>query len=251
MQELVLKLAGSFGHSMAGEIIVVLAVLLLVLFKGLYSLNSDRAKAKQEFLQLWDFERAKRDHLLCEVLVRHYCREFLPARIIINVASNSQAADTLWALSHSAQFFQLGDGLVRWKNERHAKALHAWFGIVVGFGLYFLLVAAAMLLLLSSYRGLATASGAELVMMALVGLFFGGLAIKALDYGFELASARKNFAKIQRMQPSLVPEQAEELMAVVSNKLSKVRGRRTKAADRGQRELGQALLGVDRCDLRY
>ena len=226
MQELVLKLAGSFGHSMAGEIIVVLALLLLVLLKGLYSLNSDRAKARQEFLQLWDFERAKRDHLWCEVLIRHYCREYLPARIIINVASNSQAADTLWALSHSAKFFQLDDGLVRWKNERHAKVLHAWFGIVVGFGLYFLLAMAALLLLLLSYQGRATASGAELVMMVFVGLFLGGLAIKALDYGFELASARKNFAKVQRMQPSLVPEPVDEPKSVATNKPSKVRGRR-------------------------
>lgn len=226
MQELVLKLAGSFGHNMAGEIIVVLALLLLVLFKGLYSLNSDRAKARQEFLQLWDFERAKHDHLWCEVLIRHYCRQFLPAQIIINAASNSQAADTLWALSYSVRFFRLDDGLVRWKNERHAKALHAWFGIVAGYTLYFLLAMAAMLLLFLSYRSLAIALDAELVVMAFAGLFLGGLAIRALDYGFELASARKNFAKIQRMQPSLVPEPVEELKTVVTNKPSNVRGRR-------------------------
>jgi len=226
MQELVLKLAGSFGHKVAGEIVVVLAMLLFLLFKGLYSLNNDRAKARQEFLQLWDVERAKRDPLWCEVLIRHYCREFLPARIIINVASNSQAADTLWALSHSVRFFQLDDGLVRWKNRHYAKALYVQIGIAIGFGLYFLLAMAAMLLLLLSYRGIVTASGAELVVNTFVGLLLGALAIMALDYGFDLASARKNFAKIQRMQPSLVPEPVGELKAVVSNKLSKARGRR-------------------------
>ncbi|PZU30229.1 MAG: hypothetical protein DI584_00435 [Stenotrophomonas sp.] len=58
------------------------------------------------------------------------------------------------------------------------------------------------------------------------GLFLGGLAIKVLDYGFELASARKNFAKIQRMQPSLVPDPVEEAKSVTANGPSKVRGRR-------------------------
>ena len=229
MHELVLKLAGSFGHRTAGEIIVVLALLLFLAFKGLYSLNGDRAKARQEFLQLWDFERAKRDPLWCEVLIRHYCREFLPARIVINVASNSQAADTLWALSFSAGFFQLDDGFVRWRNRRHEKALSAMFNIMAAFGMYFLLASAAMLLLWSSYRGLRglrTASGAVLVTMVLVGLLLGGIAIKAMDYGFELASARKNFLKIQSMQPSLVPEPVEELKAVVGNKLAKMRGKR-------------------------
>ena len=226
MQELVLKLAEGFGHRTAGEIIVVLAVLLFLAFKGLYSLNGDRAKARQEFLQLWDFERAKRDPLWCEVLIRHYCREFLPARIVINVASNSQAADTLWALSFSAGFFQLDDGFVRWRNKRHEKALSATLNIMAAFGLYFLLALTAMLMLWSSYRGLGTASGAVLVTMALVGLLLGGIAIKAMDYGFELASARKNFLKIQSMQPSLVPEPVEELKAVVGNKLAKMRGKR-------------------------
>lgn len=226
MQELVLKLAGSFGHRMAGEIIVVLAVSLFLLFKGIYSLNSDRAKARQEFLQLWDFERAKRDPLWCEVLIRHYCREFLPAQIVINVASKSQAADTLWALSHSVQFFQLDDGLVRWKNKRYAKALHVQLGVVAAFGLYFLMAPAAMLLLWLSYRLFGTASGVALVMMVLVGCLLGGFAIRGLDYGFELANARKNFAKIQSMQPSLVPEPAEALKAVVGTKLSKVRRQR-------------------------
>lgn len=226
MQELVLKLAEGFGNRTAGEVIVVLAVLLFLAFKGLYSLNRDRANARQEFLQLWDFERAKRDPLWCEVLIRHYCREYLPARIVIKVASSSQAADTLWALSFSAGFFQLDDGLVRWKNKHYEKALFAWLGIIFGFGLYMLLAAASTLLLLSSYRSLGTASGAVLVVMVLVGLLLGGSAIKALDYGFELASARKNFVKIQRMQPSLVPEPVEELKVVVGNKLAKMRGKR-------------------------
>ena len=226
MQELVLKIAEGYGHRTAGEIIVVLAVLLFLAFKGLYSLNGDRAKARQEFLQLWDFERAKRDPLWCEVLIRHYCREYLPARIVINVASNSQAADTLWALSFSVGFFQLDDGFVRWKNKRYEKAIFAWLGIIVGFGLYILLAVAAMLLLLSSYRSLGTASGAVLVVMVFVGLLLGGVAIKALGYGFELISARKNFVKIQSMQPSLVPEPVEELKAVVGNKLAKMRGKR-------------------------
>lgn len=238
MQELVLKLAGSLGHSMAGEIIVVLAVLLLVLFKGLYSLNSDRAKARQEFLQLWDFERAKRDHLWCEVLIRHYCREYLPARIIINVASNSQAADTLWALSHSAQFFQLDDGLVRWKNKRYAKALYAKLGVIAAFGFYFLMAPVAMLLVWLGYRGLGTGSGAVLTVMVLVGFMLGGLAIKAMDYGYELASARRNFAKIQAMQPSLIAEPVEELKALVGNKLTKMR-RKRRATRRS------AMKGVD------
>ena len=226
MQELVLKLAEGFGHRTAGEIIVILAVLLFLAFKGLYSLNGDRAKARQEFLQLWDFERAKRDPLWCEVLIRHYCREFLPARIVINVASNSQAADTLWALSFSAGFFQLDDGFVRWRKNRHEKALSATLNIMAAFGLYFLLALAAMLILWSSYRSLGTASGAVLVTMALVGLLLGGIAIKAMDYGFELASARKNFLQIQSMQPSLVPEPVEEMKAVVGNKLAKMRGKR-------------------------
>ena len=226
MQELVLKLAGSFGHRTAGEIIVVLALLLFLAFKGLYSLNGDRAKARQEFLQLWDFERAKRDPLWCEVLIRHYCREFLPARIVINLASNSQAADTLWALSFSAGFFQLDDGFVRWRNRRHEKALSAMFNIMAAFGMYFLLAPAAMLILWLSYRGFGTLSGAVLVVMVLLGLLLGGTAIKSLDYGFELASARKNFFKIQSMQPSLVPEPVEELKAVVGNKLAKMRGKR-------------------------
>lgn len=226
MQELVLKLAGSFGHRTAGEIIVVLAVLLFLAFKGLYSLNGDRAKARQEFLQLWDFERAKRDPLWCEVLIRHYCREYLPARIVVNVASNSQAADTLWALSFSAGFFQLDDGFVRWRNRRHEKALSAMFNIMAAFGMYFLLAPAAMLILWLSYRGFGTPSGAVLVVMVLVGLLLGGTAIKSMDYGFELASARKNFLKIQSMQPLLVPEPVEELKAVVGNKLAKMRGKR-------------------------
>ena len=226
MQELVLKLAEGFGHRTAGEIIVVLAVLLFLAFKGLYSLNGDRAKARQEFLQLWDFERAKRDPLWCEVLIRHYCREFLPARIVINVASKSQAADTLWALSFSAGFFQLDDGFVRWRNRRHEKALSAMFNIMAAFGMYFLLAPAAMLILWLSYRGFGTPSGAVLVVMVLVGLLLGGTAIKSMDYGFELASARKNFFKIQSMQPSLVPEPVEELKAVVGNKLAKMRGKR-------------------------
>ena len=226
MQELVLKLAEGFGNRTAGEVIVVLAVLLFLAFKGLYSLNRDRANARQEFLQLWDFERAKRDPLWCEVLIRHYCREYLPARIVINVASNSQAADTLWALSFSAGFFQLDDGFVRWRNRRHEKALSAMFNIMAAFGMYFLLAPAAMLILWLSYRGFGTPSGAVLVVMVLVGLLLGGTAIKSMDYGFELASARKNFFKIQSMQPSLVPEPVEELKAVVGNKLAKMRGKR-------------------------
>ncbi|WP_313316459.1 hypothetical protein [Stenotrophomonas sp.] len=226
MQELVLKLAGSFGHRTAGELIVLLSLLLFLLLKGLYSLNSDRAKARQEFLQLWDFERAKRDPLWCEVLIRHYCREFLPARLIVKVAANSQAADTLWALSQSARFFQLDDGLVRWKDPRHARALFAGLGVILGTGLYFVFAMASLWLLFLSFRGLGTVSGHLIVVMVVCALVLGGIAIKLLNHGLDLAGARKNFIKVQNMQPSLVPEPMLEFRDSIVTGESGVREKR-------------------------
>lgn len=234
MQELVLKLAGSFGHKTAGEIAVVLSLLLFVLFKGLYSLNLDRAKARQEFLQLWDFERAKQDPLWCEVLVRHYCRQFLPAKLVVNVASNSQAADTLWALSESAQFFHLDDGFVRWKNRRYTSTPAVVRGTIFSVLLYFLLMVPALLLLFVSYRVWGTTSGYLIFWMVLAGLLFGGFGIRALNHGLDLGRARKNFLSIQRMQPSLVPQPLGDGKDPIENGRFSVRPKR-KALRRGKR----------------
>ena len=227
MQELVLKLAESFGYGVMGQIAVVLSVLLFLLFKGLYSLNLDRAKARQEFLQLWDFERAKRDPLWCEVLVRHYCRQFLPAKLVVNVASKSQAADTLWALSYSVRLYRLDDGLLHWRNKRHANPLYVAFAVILGFGLYFVLAMFSLALLLVSVRSFGATSGYLIVLMALAGLLLGVAAIKALNHGFDLGGAHQNFLKIQRMQPWLVPQPMKDWKDVFGSGLFGSIGKRS------------------------
>ncbi len=227
MQELVLKLAGGLGHRTAGEVVVVLSLLLFLLLKGLYSLNTDRAKARQEFLQLWDLERAKRDPLWCEVLVRHYCRAFLPANLVVNVASKSQAADTLWTLSYSARLYRLDDGLLHWRNKRHANPLYVAFAVILGFGLYLVLAMSSVTLLLASIRGFSTTSGYLIVLMALAGLLLGGAAIKALNHGFDLSGAHQNFLKIQRMQPWLVPQPMKDWNDVFGSGLFGSLGKRS------------------------
>lgn len=209
MQEIALQLASAWGHRSAGEIIVLLCFLLFLATKGLYWLNSDRSKARQEFLQLWDMERAQRDPLWCEVLIRHCFREFLPARMSINAASDAHAALTLSLISHSVRFYQLDDGLVQWRRARHRNAVISVMEIAAGFLVYLALAPASMLLMLQVIRNHQSMSIAVLTGIIFAGLVLFAVAIRALNHGFALATARRDFFKIQTMRPLLVPEPLE------------------------------------------
>lgn len=230
MQEITLKLADTLGYGDAGQILVLVCLLFFFAAKGLYSLNIGWSKARQEFLQLWDLERAERDPLWCEVLIRHYCRGFLPARVIINAASNVHAAETLWLLSHSADFYQLDDGLVRWKRRRHGKTIGSAIEIVVGFALYVTFAFASMLILLQCVRNHDAFSGIGLVVASVAGLILGAAAIKSLNHGFDLSGARKSYFKLQELRPSMIPEHMERTGSIARRMLlgaiAKLRGLR-------------------------
>ena len=124
--------AGGVGYLIPG----VLAVLVLYLLRGVFSLYTHKSGARKEFLELWERSRSE-DDVWLEVAVRHWVGTYLPAHVIRLALAQPDKAQSLFELSELWTFlrYDRATQTVRWCSSRlvtweRKKAGH-WMWLVV------------------------------------------------------------------------------------------------------------------------
>jgi len=99
---------------------VVLFVLVLYAFRGLFGLHGRRSQHRKEFLALWDSAHSQ-DDMWLEVAIRHLFGTYLPARVIRLALAQPDKSQALLDLSDlwSLIRFDPDSQTVSWLHKRH------------------------------------------------------------------------------------------------------------------------------------
>ena len=97
---------------------IVLLLLAVYLGKGLYALHGSRSQRRREFLELWQVDALKRDHLWIEMAVWHAFGRQIPADVIRTIVKKPDCARNIAAITIAWKYLKYERGTIQWAKKR-------------------------------------------------------------------------------------------------------------------------------------
>lgn len=173
-------------------ILIVLAVGVPVVAKGIFAVVTSRDRRRKEFLELWRGLELSNDTLWLEETIKHRYGGALPSALIRHVLTLCHPSERLRRLAPVSEFFELDarQSHLSWTKPYRAR-WHRLFGEIVGSAVAYVVLALSGGIVLWSAVNSVSING---LFPAVLGASLIALAIRAMWHSMALLEARSVLA---------------------------------------------------------